>query len=91
MRKSNLTNPKRLKRPCDRCGNYFIPNGKRCKICELCKNPKGYRKERSFFSFKCKQCGKSIFSFYESQFKYMVSQHVLKHTRNNQLKREVKK
>lgn len=30
------TGKKRMKRPCKRCGEMFIPNGKFCFICKKC-------------------------------------------------------
>ena len=34
---------KLLKRPCSKCGRYFIPTGKFCKVCDKC-NPKNNKK-----------------------------------------------
>jgi len=44
--KGNFQRPK-LKRPCSRCGEYFIPNTRHTKLC-----PKCYDKARSGKSYK---------------------------------------
>ena len=35
----------RLRRPCKRCNNYFIPSARVCWVCNKCRN-KSYKKNR---------------------------------------------